>query len=254
MLFRSKPTAERDNCDDEQYGSAISAEALLPDPNGKGELARGAAAKRARLSNGKPKGARHEAPARGTRLHVARFNNGLEQEILHNAIAESMWAGADSEGRQRALLGQIAGCRLDGTADEGMPAKGSSNWHKRKTTKGCELLCTWKGKSQDWVPLKDIKECYPVQIAEFAKAHGLLKKPVFSWWCNHVLKTRKAIIKKVKSRYWKMARKLGAGAPKAAGEAEATGTKRGRQAGGWISMPCIIACTCGRQASPRRLP
>ena len=39
---------------------AIPAEALLPGPSGKGELARGAATKRARLSNGKPKGARHE--------------------------------------------------------------------------------------------------------------------------------------------------------------------------------------------------
>jgi hypothetical protein len=34
----------------------------------------------------------------------------------------------------------------------------------------------------DWLPLKDLKESYPVQVAEYAVANKFAKQPAFAWW------------------------------------------------------------------------
>jgi hypothetical protein len=46
----------------------------------------------------------------------------------------------------------------------------SPNGRKRRkeTTKGLWLLVKWKIGSEAWIPLKDAKETFPVQVAEFA--------------------------------------------------------------------------------------
>ena len=43
-----------------------------------------------------------------------------------------------------------------------------------------------------------MKECYPVQAAEYAVNNDVDSKPVFNWWVSHVLKKRDRIISKVK--------------------------------------------------------
>ena len=49
------------------------------------------------------------------------------------------------------------------------------NGHKyrRKTTAGWKLCVQWKDESTSWLPLSDIKESYPVQVAEYAEAAGI---------------------------------------------------------------------------------
>lgn len=69
-----------------------------------------------------------------------------------------------------------------------------------KTTRGCELLVAIrdgtnindekKKLDKTWIPLKDIKQSHPVQVAEFAVARGIDKLPQFSWWVKHTLKKR----------------------------------------------------------------
>jgi hypothetical protein len=45
----------------------------------------------------------------------------------------------------------------------------SSGGHtRREITKGWEILVQWKDGSSSWEALKDIEECYPVQLAEYA--------------------------------------------------------------------------------------
>jgi hypothetical protein len=41
------------------------------------------------------------------------------------------------------------------------------------TTKGWKLLVEWKDGSTDLLPLKDLKESYPVQVAEYAVANKM---------------------------------------------------------------------------------
>jgi hypothetical protein len=68
------------------------------------------------------------------------------------------------------------------------------------TTKGWKLLVSWKDGSSSWVPLKDLKDSFPVEVAEYAMVNKILEEPAFAWWAKHVLCKRNRIIKKVKSR------------------------------------------------------
>ena len=70
----------------------------------------------------------------------------------------------------------------------------SNNGQRRPkvTTRGWELLVLWKDGLMSWVKLKDLKESHPVEVAEYAKAHGIDDKPAFIWWrgvsCDVTLK------------------------------------------------------------------
>jgi len=81
------------------------------------------------------------------------------------------------------------------------------------------LNVQWKDGSSDWVPLKDLKESYPIQVAEYAVANKLAEEPAFAWWISDVLRKRDRIISKVKSRYWKRTHKYGIRLPKLVQEA-----------------------------------
>ena len=67
--------------------------------------------------------------------------------------------------------------------------------------------------------LKDIKECYPVQLAEHAIAKGIDKEPAFTWWIPRVIRKKSRIISKVKSKYWRTSHKFGIRIPKTVDEA-----------------------------------
>ena len=71
----------------------------------------------------------------------------------------------------------------------------------------------------DWHKLTDIKDSYPVQLAEYAVANGIAHEPVFKWWVKMVLKRRERIISKVKSKYWRSTHKFGIEIPKSVAEA-----------------------------------
>ena len=52
-----------------------------------------------------------------------------------------------------------------------------------------------------WVSLADIKDSYPVQVADYAVANMLTQEPAFRWWVPFVLKKRARILNKVKTKY-----------------------------------------------------
>ena len=54
--------------------------------------------------------------------------------------------------------------------------------------------------SEQWYPLKDMKESYPVQVAEYAVAKGISNDPEFSCWVPYAIKNRNVIIAAIKSR------------------------------------------------------
>ncbi len=74
----------------------------------------------------------------------------------------------------------------------------------RITTQGWNLLVEWKDGTALWVLLKDIKELFPIETAEYAVANKIPEEPAFKWWVEDTLRKRHQIIKKVKSaKYWK---------------------------------------------------
>ena len=67
--------------------------------------------------------------------------------------------------------------------------------------------------------MKDIKESYPVQLAEYAHSHRIADEAAFAWWVPHVLRKRNRIIAAVKSKYWTRTHKFGIRIPKSVEEA-----------------------------------
>jgi hypothetical protein len=91
---------------------------------------------------------------------------------------------------------------------------------QKRTTRGWQLLAAWKeGGSNNRIPLKDLKESYPVEVAKYAKANKIAKEPAFAWWVNNVLRRWNQIISQVKSQYWKTTHKFGLELPHLAAEA-----------------------------------
>ena len=55
----------------------------------------------------------------------------------------------------------------------------------------------------------DIKESYPLELAEYAIAQGINETPAFAWWVPYVLKKRKRQLAAVRSQYHKRTHKFG---------------------------------------------
>ena len=55
----------------------------------------------------------------------------------------------------------------------------------------------------------EVKESYPVQLAEYAKLHHLEDEPAFVWWITRALRKRDQIISSVKVRVKNRTRKYG---------------------------------------------
>lgn len=79
----------------------------------------------------------------------------------------------------------------------------------RKTTQGWKLLVQWADGTESWIPLRDLKESHPVDVAEFAQARGIDGEPAFAWWVPYTLRKRDVIINAVKSRVRKTTHKFG---------------------------------------------
>lgn len=79
-----------------------------------------------------------------------------------------------------------------------------------------------------WARLADMKESYPLEVAEYAVNNNLVEEPAFKWWVPYVLRKRDRIIGKVKKKYWQRTHKYGIRLPKSVKEAyeidKATGT------------------------------
>ena len=96
----------------------------------------------------------------------------------------------------------------------------SSGQQRHKlTTVGWEMLVEWRDGSSNWVPLKELKESNPVEVAEYAVSCNIHEEPAFVWWVKDVLKQRNRIISKVKSKYWKTTHKFGIKLPHSVKEA-----------------------------------
>jgi Reverse transcriptase (RNA-dependent DNA polymerase) len=195
-------------------------------PTGAGDDVRaGRVTKRMRDASGNPVGTAHDNPMLDTRLYEVTFVDGSTQALSANAIALNMFAQVDDEGRRHLLLKEISDHRKGTDAvlvADAMATTKSGTQHRRHTTKGWDLLVEWKDGSSNWLPLKDLKESYPVEIAEYSVANRISEEPAFAWWVPYVLRKRNCIISKVKqsrSKYLQRTHKFGFRIPKSVEEA-----------------------------------
>ena len=173
--------------------------------------------KRLKDANGLPIGLANENPILDTRMYEIEYLDGERTSLAANNIAENLFAQIDDEGNRQVLMDEIIGHRSNEHAVKQQDAFITTNTgtkRRKETTKGWELLVRWKDGGTDWIALKDIKESYPVQVAEYAVSSHISEEPAFAWWSSSVLKKRNRIIAKTKSKYWLRTHKFGIEIPK----------------------------------------
>ena len=161
--------------------------------------------KRLKDTNGLPIGLANENPILDTRMYEVQYLDGEKASLAANSIAENLFAQIDDDGNRQVLMDDIIGHRSNDHAVKQQDAfivTKTGTKRRKETTKGWELLIRWKDGGTDWVALKDIKESYPVQVAEYAVLARISEEPAFAWWASSVLKKCNRIIAKTKSKYW----------------------------------------------------
>ena len=193
---------ERDDYTPEAYDQYLTAKVLLPHG---GELKQATVRGRKHDADGVPVGKRHPNPILDTRQYEVEFPDGSTEALAANLIAENIYAQVDEEGRTYSILGEILDHRTNGHAlskDDGYTVDKHGKRHPKTTTRGWELQVEWKDGSTSWVPLKNLKESNPVELAEYAVLNNIAEEPAFAWWVPSTLKKRNRFISKVNCKYW----------------------------------------------------
>jgi Reverse transcriptase (RNA-dependent DNA polymerase) len=222
-----------DNFTPDTYDDAyVNMEVSLPGgPDG--EACAGKVTNRLRDANGLPIGLANENPILDTRMYEVEFIDGTAQALTANAIAENMFAQVDEEGHRHVLMKEIVDHRKSPDAvaiQDAMITTKSGTQRRKQTTRGWSLLVEWRDGSSNWIPLKDLKESYPIQVAEYAVANRIAEEPAFAWWVPYVLRKRNRIISKVKAaktKYWIRTHKFGFKIPKTVEEARQIDAENG---------------------------
>ena len=172
--------------------------------------------------DGMPSGVATRNPMTDTRRFEAEFANG-EREIFNaDTLAENILDQVDEFGHKQRLMEEIGGHRRLPDAvpkSEGFITTEQGLRRRKQTTKGWELYPIWKDGSSNFVSLREMKESFPIETAEYAVQHGISDEPAFAWWVPHVLKKRDRFVNKVKSKYWERTHKYGIRIPKTIQEA-----------------------------------
>ena len=178
--------------------------------------------KRLKDGDGKPIGKSNNNPILDTRLFEVEFVDGHTAAMSANAIAEHMFAQVNEDGHRVLLLDEILDHRFSSEAVKAEEAffERNGRQYRKRTTKGTEMLIRFKDGAEVWTTLKDAKESFPLEIAEYAVKRQIEDLPQFAWWVPRMLKKREIIIKKVKSKYWQRTHKYGIRVPKSVVEAK----------------------------------
>ena len=150
-------------------------------------------------------------------MYEVEYLDGERASLTANNIAENLFAQIDDKGNRQVLMDEIIVHQSNEHAVKQQNVFITTKMGTRRcreTTKGWELLVRWKDGRTDWIALKDIKESYPVQVAEYAVSSRISEEPTFAGWSPSVLKKRNRIIVKTKSKYWLRTHKFGIEIPK----------------------------------------
>jgi hypothetical protein len=146
------------------------------------------------------------------------------KEYTANILAENMLSPEDNECHSALLMRSIFDYKKDDATAVPMKDKylvtRSGQKRLRKTTQSWSFLVNWKDGTESWVKLAELKDSYPVELADLAKARGIADEPAFGWWVPHTLRRRNAILLAVKARVRKKTHKYGIEAPKIIGHAK----------------------------------
>jgi hypothetical protein len=111
------------------------------------------------------------------------FDDSDVCELTANVIAKSMYASCDVDGNEYILFDSFVDYKSNSKAvtkdNQRIVHNGHNSLHQ--STVGWHLCIQWKDGSTSWQSLKDLKEAYPVAIAEYAVAQGNDDDAAFNW-------------------------------------------------------------------------
>lgn len=197
------------------YDEYIGAQMLF-DLGGESGL-RGTVVKRAKGDDGKVIGNRDNNPILDTRRYTVQLTDGSEHEFAANIIAENIYAQVNNQGQHELCFKEITGHRIQpdySAPSEPIPTRHGQNWKLPKTTKGVEIQVQFRDGTECWLPMSEVRNSNPVELAEYAVQTGIVDMPSFAWWVPHTLRTRRRMISKIKSKYWRTTHKFGIELPK----------------------------------------
>ncbi len=157
------------------------------------------------------------------------FPDGSTQQYAANVITENMLSQVDDKGHHFQLVDNeghhyqlldyyIIDHRKSGKAVErgadGYVTRTKSGKRKKRrhATQGCwEFPIMWRDGKEPLVKLNELKESFPVEVAEYAERNGIIEEPpAFDWWAKYtLLKRRDCIIAAVKAKKKKKTHKYG---------------------------------------------
>ena len=106
-------------------------------------------------------------------LYEVEYPNGRTEQLAANIMDVILMSQVDSEVHHYQVLTEVTDQKKDDNAIAkvgGFIKSSSGNLHQKRTTPVWKLLVEWKDGSVDWVPLKDLKQSSPVDLAEYAVA------------------------------------------------------------------------------------
>ena len=184
-MWFNKPDVEHDNV--EIYDKYLNAQITL---DRGGEQEKGRVIRRRRNDASQAIGTAHDNPMFDTREYEVELDDGSIDVITANNIAASIYSQCDTDGWEQAVLQEITSHKRDDSAirkEDGWSA--SKGVTRRKvTTKGWKLLVEWKGGATSWIPLVELKDSHPIELAEYARANRIDDEPAFAWWVPHTLR------------------------------------------------------------------
>ena len=153
--------------DPEEFDNYVNMELALYRHNNGPEFAR--VNKRLKEKYCRPIGTAAENPILDTRMYKVEYADGYRTAMTSNAISSNLFYQVDQDRQRFLLFNAIIDSRTYGTQiKEGEYFIHMSNGNRRRkdTTKGWEVCIQCKYGSFTWNKVKDVKESFPVQLAE----------------------------------------------------------------------------------------
>ena len=161
-------------------------------------------------------------PILNTQIYDVLYPDGSVVQLSANMIAENIFRQVDEDGYRYQHLRNIINHRMAQNAvpkSESWTESKNGNKSRRHTTKGWFFEVEWLDGTSSWVPLKDLKQDHPIELAEYCNHAGLMEEAAIVWWASYVLKKKDKIISQVKSRSKKKSQKYGVEIPRNVKEA-----------------------------------
>ncbi len=167
-------------------------------------------------------GTSNRNPLMDTRLYEVELPDGTYTDYSANVLIENIMNSADDNGQTPMFIDEIVGHRFNKEAihpEDGWYITPQVAKKRVITTRGCELNIQWKDGTTSWVPLKDMKEANPLEVAEYTVRMNITNHPAFAWWVPLTIKRRDKIVKLVTHRLAKKQVKFGIKVPASVDEA-----------------------------------